>query len=631
MFLAPAVFERLHTGMRFRDAKSIAFCALSALLTFLPPWPPLGGSDSPPHSPAHSAPAQQIDEIFTSLTKLGDPGLAVLVRKEGQTVFERGYGVRDLRTRVPIDAATNFRLASCTKQFTAMAIMLLVHDGKLTYDTHLTDVFPEFPAYAKSITIRSLLNHTSGLSDYEDLMDFMNTHEDIRVWTETRQIQDAQVLRLLEGGLQAAGFMDAPPITGKFPPGTRWSYSNSGFVVLGAIVAKISGKSYPELLHDRIFAPLGMTNTIAFVRGKNEVPNRAYGHSLLNGAWQQTDQSPTSATLGDGGVYSSLTDLAKWDGALSNHTLLTEAEMQPALTPVNVPHANGKSADSAADAAVGPADLAHYGFGWFLDPYNDHARMWHDGGTVGFRTTIQRFTSDHLTIIVLCNREDLDPKALALRVADLFLPQQSPQLNQSQLHQPKSPAWLQRIIATMGGPGLFVVTFFDSSVLSFPFIADGLLIDLAIQRPLRMPLYATMAALGSLAGCIWLYWLAKKGGEAYFHRHAGKHAVRARQWVANNAFLSVFIPAILPPPFPFKIFVLAEGVFQVPLPTFVVALLLGRGLRYFAEGIFGVKYGSHSLIFLTTHGPAFAIATFAILLLLYLVSRLLLHHPAEHR
>ena len=169
----------------------------------------------------------------------------------------------------------------------------------------------------------------------------------------------------------------------------------------------------------------------------------------------------------------------------------------------------------------------------------------------------------------------------------------------------KLPHWLAKIVAVMGGGGLFLVAFFDSSVLSFPFIPDALVISLSAQKPARMPYYAAMAAIGSLAGCIWLYLLAKKGGEAYFHRHGGKAALKAKQWVDSNAFLSVFIPGILPPPFPFKVFVLAAGVFQVPLRTFILALLLARGLHYAIEGILAVRYGNAVLFFLTAHKAAF--------------------------
>lgn len=184
------------------------------------------------------------------------------------------------------------------------------------------------------------------------------------------------------------------------------------------------------------------------------------------------------------------------------------------------------------------------------------------------------------------------------------------------------PHWLAKIIAVMGGGGLFVATFLDSSVITLPFIADALVIRLSAQRPARMPYYCAMAALGSLAGCIWIYLLAKKGGEAYFHRHGGRGSHKVKGWVQSHAFLSVLIPGILPPPFPFKVFVLAEGVFQVPLKTFVLALLLGRGLRYFIEGILAVRYGDAVLVFLTSHEIGFAISIAGFLVLLYVITRL---------
>ncbi len=196
------------------------------------------------------------------------------------------------------------------------------------------------------------------------------------------------------------------------------------------------------------------------------------------------------------------------------------------------------------------------------------------------------------------------------------------------MHPIRIPGWLQKLVGSMGGGGLFLVAFLDSSVLSFPFVTDALVIRFAYSNPARMPYYVTLAALGSLAGCIWLYLIAKKGGEEFFHRRAGRAAVRAKRWVQRNAFLSVFIPAILPPPFPFKAFILAEGVFQVPLRTFVGALLLGRGLRYLVEGILAVRYGEATLLFLTTHAEGFAISVIAVLVLLYIVSRLLFRNSA---
>src|SRR6266403_584292 len=230
---------------------------------------------------AEDALVTRINAIFSPLADNKSPGVAVLVRKDGHTVFERGYGVRELRSLAKIDEQTNFRLASCSKQFTAMSIMLLVHDGKLRYDDKLTDVFTNFPAYGKAITIRNLLNHTSGLPDYEELMAAAEKRKGAPIWTDTHQIQDAEVLDLLEREK-----------AGKFTPATQWSYSNSGYVVLGFMVAKISGKPFREFLRERIFAPLKMSQTIAYQKGQNEVTNRAYGHSKEGDTWKETDQSP---------------------------------------------------------------------------------------------------------------------------------------------------------------------------------------------------------------------------------------------------------------------------------------------------------------------------------------------------
>src|SRR5271169_3594802 len=250
---------------------------------------------------AGAATTAKLDAIFTPLTNSKSPGLAVLVQKDGRTLFRKGYGVRDLRTLARIDAKTNFRLASCTKQFTAMAIMLLVHDRKLRYDDRLTDIFHDFPAYGRDISIRHLLNHTSGLPDYAELMD-REEKSGGKKWGPEYQIQDEEVLDLLK----------AQP-GGLFVPGTRWEYSNSGYVVLGLIVAKVSGMPYRDFLRQRIFAPTGMNRSIVYQKAINEITERAFGHSKENGTLVEGDQSATSATLGDGGIYSNVADLAKWD------------------------------------------------------------------------------------------------------------------------------------------------------------------------------------------------------------------------------------------------------------------------------------------------------------------------------
>ena len=363
------------------------------------------GLPAQPQKPAGSA---GVAGIFSGVAKPDEPGLAVLVKKDGRVVFERGYGVKELRTGSKIDTKTDFRLASVTKQFTAMAIMLLVHDGKLRYETAVGEIFTEFPEYGKKITVRQLLNHTGGLPDYEDLMDATEKAKGT-IWSPEKQIQDAEALTLLESATK-----------GKFAPGTKWDYSNSGYVLLGVIVAKVSGKPFGDFLHERIFAPLKMSDTMVYQKGKNPVPNRAYGHTKDANGFKETDQSSTSATLGDGGVYSNVDDLSNWDDALRNHTLLSAEEMEPALEPAKFGSVKDAVLPDDAPAALHGVPV-EYGFGWFLDPYKGHARMWHYGDTMGFKTAIQRFTKEGLTVIVLCNRTDLDPGALAMRAADLLL------------------------------------------------------------------------------------------------------------------------------------------------------------------------------------------------------------------
>ena len=188
--------------------------------------------------------------------------------------------------------------------------------------------------------------------------------------------------------------------------------------------------------------------------------------------------------------------------------------------------------------------------------------------------------------------------------------------------------WLQGLVMAFGGGGLFVVTFFDSSILSFPFFPDAVLIELCISNHALMPYYATMAAVGSLSGCLVLYFVAEKAGEAFFHKHAGGKAQKIKEWVDDNGFLSAFIPALLPPPFPFKPFILAEGVFQVPAKTFILAILLGRGLRYGVEGILAVRYGDAALDYLKSHGGAFALSVLVLVLLIYVLTRFLFRHSS---
>jgi CubicO group peptidase (beta-lactamase class C family) len=229
-------------------------------------------------------------------------------------------------------------------------------------------------------------------------------------WTDTRQIRDDEVLTLLKR-------QPSP----EFAAGASWAYSNSGYVVLGLIVSKVSGVPFGEYLRRRIFEPLQMSRTLVYVAGRNRVPNRAFGHTKEGQGFVETDQSSTSATQGDGGIYSNLEDLAKWDGALEAHTLLGETEMQAALTPARLADGSQTRWPSAPGGDnLNPGQPVLYGFGWFLDPYAGHARMWHYGSTRGFSTAIERFTAERRTVVVLCNRTDLDANRLALQVAEMM-------------------------------------------------------------------------------------------------------------------------------------------------------------------------------------------------------------------
>ena len=348
----------------------------------------------------------QIDALMLTVSKPSDPGFAVLVKQGPKVIFLKGYGVREFGQSAKIESNVNFRLASVTKQFTAMAVMLLVRDGRLRYEDHLTDIWPDFPAYGSTITVRELLTHTSGLPDYENLMETEEKAHGPK-WSAEKQITDREVLDLLKA-----------QTSGVFPPGTKWEYSNSGYVVLGLIVTKVSGESYGEFLQKRIFAPSGMKNTVVYEKGKNQVVDRAYGHTKQGETFPVTDQSSTSATLGDGGIYSNVEDLANWDDGLTHRTLLSREELSLAWTAATM--ADGSPYLWPNGKNDGPPHAVAYGFGWFLDPYKGHPREYHDGESIGFRSTIERYPKDNLTIIILSNRTDISPRDLGEKIADIL-------------------------------------------------------------------------------------------------------------------------------------------------------------------------------------------------------------------
>jgi membrane protein YqaA with SNARE-associated domain len=196
----------------------------------------------------------------------------------------------------------------------------------------------------------------------------------------------------------------------------------------------------------------------------------------------------------------------------------------------------------------------------------------------------------------------------------------------------KLNAWKQKIIlfaGSLGAPGLFLISFLDSSVLSFPVINDLLLIDLAINRPARMPLYALAASIGSVLGCVLLYYIARRGGEAFFQKNAGVHGPAVRQWVKQNGFAGMLMAALLPPPTPFKIFVFAAGVFEVPITSFALAITIARLLRYFTVGFLAVRFGQQALPYLAQHKLLVGIGAVVFVAASYLLSRLILRRKPE--
>ena len=192
--------------------------------------------------------------------------------------------------------------------------------------------------------------------------------------------------------------------------------------------------------------------------------------------------------------------------------------------------------------------------------------------------------------------------------------------------------WKQKVVAfagTLGAPGLFLISFLDSSVLTFPVINDLLLIELCIQHPARMPVYALLAMLGSVLGCVLLFYLAEKGGEALFHKHAGDRAQAIHNWVVKNGFGGMLIAALLPPPTPFKVFVVAAGVFEVPVVSFASAITLARAVRYFGIGYLAIRYGHEALPYLVHHKLNVTVFLIGLALVSYALSRIMLRHKPQ--
>ncbi len=327
---------------------------------------------------------QSVDALMERY--VGDvPGASLLIIRDRKPLVQQSYGLANLEEHVAAEPATNYRLASVSKQFTAASILLLAEDGKVQLDDSLRKWLPTLPEVADAMSIRHLLSHMSGLIDYEDVIPA----------EITAQLRGSDVLKILESQNRTY-----------FAPGTGYRYSNSGYALLALIVSKASGKDFASFLKERIFIPLGMDNTVAYEQGISSVANRAYGYSEQQGSWQRTDQSQTSAVLGDGGIYSSIDDLAKWDAALYDDRLLSAKSRELAFTPVT----------ATDDPTV------RYAMGWRITEEKiGGTTQWHSGETMGFRNVLIRYPHQHFTVILLTNRNDPEPYQTARAIAQVFL------------------------------------------------------------------------------------------------------------------------------------------------------------------------------------------------------------------
>ncbi|MCI0335769.1 MAG: beta-lactamase family protein [Planctomycetes bacterium] len=315
-------------------------------------------------------------------------GACVLAIDGGHVVFEHATGVADIESKTPCTTATNFRMASVSKQFTATAVLLLVDRRKLSLDDALENFFPGFPEYARKITVKHLLTHTSGLRAYEDLIPEGTT----------LQLDDLDVLQLL---------MDAKEP--RFAAGEKFEYSNSGYALLGLIVEIAADKPFHEFMADEVLRPLGMNDSVLYQRGLNEVPRRAFGHSRKNEDWVQADQSLTSAIRGDGAIYTSVRDYQKWLAGIEGQKLLAPESYKAMFAPHVVTDCNG----------------SQYGYGWFIDSYRGEPRIHHNGDTRGFRLCVQRFPQRRAALLVQLNSEtdgeSEQMTKLGERLADLLI------------------------------------------------------------------------------------------------------------------------------------------------------------------------------------------------------------------
>lgn len=335
-----------------------------------------------------SAQTDKVDEyIKGEMQKQGLPGLSIAVVKNGEVVLAKGYGYANVELKVAASPETIYQSGSVGKQFTAAAVMLLVEEGKIGLDDKISKYFDGAPDIWKDITVRHLLTHTSGIKNYTD--DSFNYRLD---YTEDDLVKKAASFSL------------------DFQPGEKWSYSNTGYILLGVLIRKVSGKFYGDVLKERVFGPTGMT-TARVITEEDIVPNRAAGYRMSKGVLKnQQYVSPSLNTTADGSLYLTVLDMAKWDAALYGEKLLKKSSFDQMWTPVKLN--DGKT--------------QNYGFGWAFGMIGNHHIIEHGGAWQGFTTHITRFVDDKFTVIVLTNISGANPGRIAHQVAGIYNPELKP-------------------------------------------------------------------------------------------------------------------------------------------------------------------------------------------------------------
>ena len=329
--------------------------------------------------------ADPVDQyVQAEMQKRHIPGLALLVSRQGKIVRAQGYGLSNVELQVPVKPETVFQSGSVGKQFAATAVMMLVEEGKIGLDDPLTKYFKAAPATWSRVTIRELLSHTAGFTDYPKDFNFQQDHT------------EDQLLKIIEG------------IPLAYPPGTSYSYSNLGYATVGILIHRVTGKFYGDFLQERIFQPLGMSTT-RIISEADIIPNRAAGYRLVNGEWKNQEWvSPVTNTTADGSLYFSILDMAKWDAALYTDKLLPRSTLDLMWTPVKLRNGKPNSGD--------------YGLGWYMDQVRGHRIVEHGGSWQGFNTYIARYPDDKLTVVVLTNLDGCKPGTIAHHVAGLYEP-----------------------------------------------------------------------------------------------------------------------------------------------------------------------------------------------------------------